>query len=68
MQLKFEKRQNSEQTFESQTKTSFKHAMRPARGHEIGKELQHLFWRRLFWQQLPYICNIFLQTMAQAMS
>ncbi len=26
--------------------------MKPAGGHEIGKELQHLFWPSLFWQQL----------------
>lgn len=69
----FLKCQNSKEAFESQSKSSFKHAMKPAGGHEIGKELQHLFWPSLFWQQttiiaLPYICNIFLQTMAQAMS
>lgn len=65
--------QNSKEAFESQAKSSFKHAMKPAGGHEIGKQLQRLFWRRFFLAKTPvialqYICNIFLQSMAQAMS
>ncbi len=36
--------QNSKEAFESQSKSSFKHAIKPAGGHEIGKERQHLFW------------------------
>lgn len=47
----FKKCQNSKEAFESRSKSSFKHAMKPAGGHEIGKELQHLFWPSLFWQQ-----------------